>query len=141
MRARPTPLEAATKALAHRDRSAATLRAYLEQRGAAPEEAERAVERLRDAGYVNDARYATERAEALAGRGYGDATVRLELARAGVGPEEIEQALASLVPERERAVRLLRAAKTPLTGLRRLAAKGFAADSLEAAAAAAHIED
>ena len=140
MRARPTALEAATKALARRDRSAATLTAYLEQRGAAPEDAACAVERLREAGYVNDARYATERAEALAARGFGDAAVRLDLERDGVGPDEIERALAALAPERERALRLLRTAKTPLAGLRRLVAKGFGADSLEAAAAEAGVE-
>src|SRR5690348_12913075 len=125
MTARPTALETATKALARRDRAAADLVAYLEQRGAAPEEASAAVERLREAGYVNDARYASARAESLAARGFGDAAVRHELERAGVGAEEIDTALAELPPERERALAALRRAKTPLAGVRRLAAKGF----------------
>jgi regulatory protein len=137
---RPTALEAAAKALARRDRSAADLAAYLERHGTAPDDAGRAVERLREAGYVNDARYAASRAEALAGRGFGDAAVRFELERDGVGTDEIEQALAALVPERERALDLLRAAKSPLAGVRRLAAKGFGADSIEAATAEARLE-
>jgi regulatory protein len=136
MAARPTPLEVAAKALAHRDRSAANLTAYLEQRGAAPEEASRAVARLQEAGYVDDARYASARAETLAERGYGDEAVRFELGRDGVSPDDVDAALTSLGPERERALGVLRTAKTPAAALRRLVAKGFSSDSIEAALAA-----
>jgi regulatory protein len=138
---RPTALEAAAKALARRDRSAADLTAYLESRGTAADEAATAVERLRAAGYVDDARYATTRAEVLAERGYGDEAVRFELERDGLGADEIEAALAALVPERDRALELLRRAKSPLTAIRRLAAKGFGSDSLEAALAEARLAD
>src|SRR5205823_10954302 len=86
--AHPTALEAATKALARRDRSAADLTAYLERRGTGAEDAATAVERLRQAGYVDDARYATARAEVLAERGYGDEAVRFELGRNGLGAVE-----------------------------------------------------
>lgn len=141
MSARPTALETATKALARRDRAAADLVAYLERRGAAPAEASAAVERLREAGYVNDARYASSRAETLVARGFGDAAVRHELERDGVGAEEIEAALAELPPERERAFAVLRRAKTPLAGVRRLAAKGFSAESVEAAAAESRLAE
>jgi SOS response regulatory protein OraA/RecX len=137
---RPTALEAATKALVHRDRSAASLTAYLEQRGTAPEEAADAVERLRQAGYVDDGRYASARAETLAARGYGDDAVRFELERDGVGAEEVEAALAALPPERERALRLVGAAASSPAALRRLAAKGFSPDSVEAALATLHTE-
>jgi regulatory protein len=133
--ARPNALEAAARALAHRDRSAANLTAYLERHGTAPEEASRAVERLQEAGYVDDARFAGSRAQALAGRGYGDEGVRFELERDGVQPEEIDAALASLPPENERALRLVQAAKAPTAAVRRLAAKGFSRDSIEAALA------
>jgi len=136
MAARPNALEAAAKALARRDRSAANLTAYLERHGTAPEEASRAVTRLQEAGYVDDARYASSRAQTLAGRGYGDEGVRFELERDGVQPEEIDAALASLAPERERAVSLVRAARAPTAAIRRLAAKGFCRDSIEAALAA-----
>jgi SOS response regulatory protein OraA/RecX len=136
MATRPTPLEVAAKALAHRDRSAANLTAYLARHGAAPEEAGQAVERLRQAGYVDDGRYASSRAKALARRGYGDEAVRFELEREDVSPDDVDAALASLQPERERALSLLHTAKTPPAAIRRLAAKGFSRDSIEAALAA-----
>src|SRR5262249_24473062 len=136
MAARPTALEAAAKALAHRDRSAASLTAYLERHGAAPEEASRPLERLQEAGYVDDARYASSPAQMLAGRGYGNDGVRFELERDGVQAAEIAAGLASLPPERERALSLARVARAPTAAIRRLAAKGFSRDSIEAALAA-----
>jgi regulatory protein len=135
-RARSTALEDATKALARRDRSAADLTAYLERRGAAADEASVAVGRLRDAGYVDDARYAAARAATLAARGYGDEAIRFELVGAGVGEDDVDAALATLEPEHERAASLLAAAKQPQAMLRRLTAKGFSAESLEPALAA-----
>ena len=140
MGARPTALEAATKALARRDRSAADLTAYLERRGAGRDEAREAVERLREAGYVDDARYAAARAEQLAGRGYGDTAVRFELDRDGVGADEVEAAIAAIAPERERAVAAFRAKRAPAAVARRLAAKGFSADAIESALAEAGLD-
>jgi SOS response regulatory protein OraA/RecX len=138
--ARPTALEAATKALARRDRSAADLTAYLERHGTAHDEARQAVERLREAGYVDDGRYAQARAEQLADRGCGDAAVRLELERDGVGADEVEAALAALAPERDRATAAFRTRRPPATVARRLAAKGFSADSIESALAEAGLD-
>ena len=136
MAARPTAFEVAAKALAHRDRSAANLTAYLERHGTAPDEASWAVTRLQEAGYVDDARYASSRAEALARRGDGVEGVRFELERDGVPPDDVDAALASLPPERDRALSLLRSAKAPRPAIRGLAAKGFSHDSIEAALAA-----
>jgi regulatory protein len=136
----PSALEAATAALARRDRSAADLVAYLERRGSTPEDAAEAVERLEAAGYVDDARYARRRAEVLAERGYGDDGIRCELTREGVGAEESDAAVAELVPERERAVAELRRARSPRAAARRLATKGFSADAIEAAATAVRLE-
>jgi len=133
MAERGTALETAAAALARRDRSAAGLVAYLKRRGVDESEARRAVERLCDAGYVNDARYASARAEVLAGRGFGDEAVRFELERDGLADDEIAAALGELEPERERALDLLRTAKSPAAGARRLAAKGFSADTIESA--------
>ena len=129
-------LEAATAALAQRDRSAAGLAAYLERRGTTPEDAARAVERLAEAGYVDDTRYAFRRAEVLVGRGHGDASIRFDLERDGVDCEVVDAVLAALEPERERALALLRRAQSPLAGVRRLGAKGFSADAIESALAA-----
>ena len=83
------------------------------------------VEELRQAGLVDDGRFAQERARVLAERGKGDAAIRFELERAGVEPAEIEAALASLEPERERAAALVsRRGATPATA-RLLAGRGF----------------
>jgi regulatory protein len=136
MTAPRSALEVATAALAQRDRSAASLVAHLERRGAAPEDASSAVERLAAAGYVDDARFALRRAEVLAERGHGDEAIRFALAKDGVGAEEIDAALAALAPERERALAALQQAKTPLAMARRLAAKGFSADAIESGLAA-----
>jgi len=133
--ARPTALETAAKALARRDRAAADLVAYLERHGAAPDDAAAAVERLREAGYIDDGRYAAARAEALAARGFGDAAVRYELERDGVAPDDVDAALAELSPERERALTALRTSARPLLVARRLAAKGFSADAIAGALA------
>ena len=126
-----TALEAATAALARRDRAAADLVGYLERKGFAHDDAEAAVERLRDAGYVNDARYAAERARVLADRGYGDEYIRFQLEKDGVPPEEVEGALAELEPERERARGV---------DARHLAAKGFSADAIESSRLQAGLE-
>jgi regulatory protein len=136
----PSSLETATAALARRDRSAADLVAYLERRGSTPEDAAQTVERLAAAGYVDDARFARRRAETLAERGYGDSGIRFELARVGVGTEEAEAAVAELTPEHERAIAELRRARAPLAAARRLAAKGFSPDAIEAAAASIRLE-
>jgi regulatory protein len=138
--ARPTALEAATKALARRDRSVADLTAYLARKGVDPDDARIAVERLRDAGYVNDARYASSRAESLAARGFGDEAVRFELEKEGLPSDHIAAAMLALEPERNRAIAVLEKARTPLLGVRRLASKGFSADSIEAAAVAARVD-
>jgi regulatory protein len=130
-----TALEAATAALARRDRSAAGLAAYLERRGTTPKDAFEAVERLRHLGYVDDARFARRRAEVLAERGRGDAAIRDELERAGVKADHIDVAIAGLAPEEERAWTVARRARSRAAGARRLVAGGFSADAIEAAVA------
>jgi regulatory protein len=129
-----TPLEAAAAALARRDRSAAGLAAYLEKRGIPADDAAAAVERLAELGYLNDERFALRRAEVLADRGCGDDAIRFDLEREGVDAATVEAAVAALAPERERATRVLGRAPSLEAGLRRLGAKGFAADTIEAVA-------
>ena len=90
MKTQPTALEAAAKALARRDRSAADLTAYLERRGTAPEEAGEAVERLQQAGYVDDGRYAARR---LAAKGFSANVI--ESALAALPGEEATEATSS----------------------------------------------
>jgi SOS response regulatory protein OraA/RecX len=104
---------------------------HLEDRGVDRDEAAEAVERLRQAGYVDDSRLAGLRAESLAARGQGDAAIRADLGRCGIDREQIEAAVTVLTPERERAEALAdRDGRSPRTA-RRLLAKGFAAETVE----------
>jgi SOS response regulatory protein OraA/RecX len=69
----------------------------------------------------------------LAERGIGDDAIRLRLEQDGIGPELSARAVASLEPERERALALAaRRGAGPRTA-RWLAGRGFTADSIEAA--------
>ena len=137
---RAEALGAATRALARRDRSVVGLAEYLARRGVGRKERADAVERLGAIGYLDDVRFAAGRARSLAERGYGDDAVRFELEREGVAADQIEAAVAGLAVERERALAVLRGSRTALAGIRKLAAKGFSADSIEAAAAEARVE-
>jgi regulatory protein len=137
---RAEALGAATRALARRDRSVVGLADYLARRGVGRKERVEAVDRLADIGYLDDARFALGRARSLAERGYGDDAVRFELEQEGVAAERIDAAVAGLAAERERALAVLRGSGSALAGIRKLAAKGFSADSIEAAAAEARVE-
>jgi SOS response regulatory protein OraA/RecX len=137
---RAEALGAATRALARRDRSVVGLADYLARRGVGRKERAEAVDRLADIGYLDDERFAFGRARSLAERGYGDDAVRFELEREGVAADRIDTAVAGLAAERERALSVLRGSRSALAGIRKLAAKGFSADSIEAAAAEARID-
>ena len=80
-----------------------SLRAKLERAGVSETAQTEAVEALERAGYVDDARFARDRAAVLAGRGYGDDWIRADLEAQGVAAEAAEAALAALEPEAERA--------------------------------------
>jgi regulatory protein len=101
------PLQVAVRALRHRDLSAAAVDARLERAGVAEPDREEALERLERVGYVDDARLATRRAATLAERGWGDAGIAADLERQGVSAELTAEALAALMPELERARRLV----------------------------------
>jgi SOS response regulatory protein OraA/RecX len=137
---RAEALGAATRALARRDRSVVGLADYLARRGVGRKERAEAVDRLADIGYLDDERFAFGRARSLAERGYGDDAVRFELEREGVAADRIDTAVAGLAAERARALSVLRGSRSALAGIRKLAAKGFSADSIEAAAAEARID-
>jgi regulatory protein len=123
----------AGRALARRDRSAAELEAQLERRGIDAEEREAAVGRLTELGYIDDERFARNRAEALAERGYGDAAIVHDLEQRGIGADVVEQALAELAPETARAARIAAVSGSTAKTARALAAKGFSEDAIEAA--------
>ena len=135
----PEPLEVATRALARRDYSERELRDRLARAGIESVEAEAALAALREAGLLDDSRFAAQRAAGLAERGRGDAAIRFELERQGVSPELIEEVIGSLEPERDRAERIVsRRGAGPKTA-RLLAQRGFDPELVALAAAEAGI--
>jgi len=128
---RADALARATRALAARDRSRRALEQRLERAGVPDATRDDALGALERVGLVDDARVARTRAATLAGRGYGDAAIRFDLEREGLSAEAIAEAVAGIDSEPERARRLLdQGGCTPRT-LRRLAARGFDAATLE----------
>jgi regulatory protein len=124
----------ASRLLARRDLSEQGLKEELARRRVAPAARRETISRLVDAGAVDDRRLARRRADLLAARGAGDALIRADLEAKGVDPELVEDALEALDPEAERARRIISQRGPGPATARYLARKGFAADSLEAAA-------
>ena len=133
MKADEDPVEIATRALQHRDRSRREVDERLARAGIDEERRNDALETLERVGYVDDERFAGARAEALADRGYGDDWIRHDLAEHGVTAAAVAAALGTVVPEADRAAAIVeRLGRNPKTGAR-LARKGFGQDALEAA--------
>ena len=128
-------LDAAGKALTHRDRSTAELEARLEQRGVRPSDRAAAVETMARLGYVDDERMATDRARNMASRGFGDEAIRFDLEGRGIDTELIAAAIEHLVPEAERARAIVARSDSDIKAARNLAAKGFSPETVEAAVA------
>jgi regulatory protein len=119
---------AVVDALARRDLTAEELESRLARAGFDPDACTDPIARARNAGYLDDARVAAERAPRLAERGASDAAIRVELLRRGVPEEAVETALASLMPEAERAGRLARKLGGGPRAARALARKGYPTD-------------
>jgi SOS response regulatory protein OraA/RecX len=128
---RSAALSVALRALRYGDYSRSRLEARLASRGARPDTRDDALQTLEQAGLVDDARVAANRAQTLAGRGYGDAAIRFSLEGDGLAAEVVDEALDALEPELERARRLLGTRGGGAKAVRRLAAKGFDAGTLE----------
>ena len=78
-----------------RAKLAAYLRRKIVERGwsdAAPPPIERLIERFAEAGYINDAAFATARAASLQRRGYGERRVDQALKAAGIDDEDASEA-------------------------------------------------
>ena len=125
-------LDRSVRALARRDQSAASLRAKLERAGISEDAQSDALDTLARAGYLDDGRFARDRAAQLAGRGYGDEWIRADLEAQGVAAEAAERALSELDPEAERAEREWVRLGGGLRSARTLARRGFSEESLEA---------
>ena len=129
-------LDAALRALRHRDRSTTELRSRLAEQGFESDERDEAIATLLRTGLADDARYAEARARALAERGAGDVRIRHELGRAGIPAGLVEQALDSLDDEADRAGNVVvRRGAGPKTA-RYLRGKGFSEDVVAGVVAA-----
>lgn len=87
------PLAVALRLLAVRERSSAELTARLQQKGFAEAAVEKAVERCREFGYLDDQRFARERARALlrSGRAIGPKLLA-DLQARGISREAAQEA-------------------------------------------------
>jgi len=128
---REAALDRAVRALARRDHSAAGLRAKLDRAGVSEEARTDAVETLERLGYVDDKRFAFDRAARFGDRGYGDEWIRADLEAQGVAPETASASLALLEPEGERAERVAAGAGHGARAARLLARRGFSEETLE----------
>ena len=126
-------LEAAVRALSRREHSTASLGERLARAGIPPSARAEVIATLLNTGYLDDERFALERARVRAARGGSDAAIRHELEAAGVERELVEHALAELEPEQDRALRVAVRLGGGVRAARALARKGFAQDSIERA--------
>jgi regulatory protein len=121
----------AVRALARRDRSRAELDARLARAGVRDAERRETLDRATRTGLVDDVRFASSRSRLLAERGAGDELVLADLGRHGVDDLVAREAVSELVPEADRAARIVEARGRSARTLRYLAARGFAEGSLE----------
>jgi regulatory protein len=125
--------EAVVDALARRDLTSTELEQRLARAGFEPHARADAIARATDAGYLDDARVARERARRLAERDASDAAICAELRRRGVGEDAIQAALEALPAEPTRAERLARRLGGGSRAARSLVRKGYAEDVVERA--------
>lgn len=107
-----TPEAARKKALSlleRRDYGSAELAAKLVEKGASPSDAEAAVARMVEYGFVNDEDYAAMVARHYAAKGYGQARIREELRRRRLDRELWDAALDAAPENSEAAYRLFAA--------------------------------
>jgi SOS response regulatory protein OraA/RecX len=127
------PVDLAAQALRHRDRSRRQIEERLARAGVEDELRADALDALERIGYLDDARFAGQRAESLAGRGYGDDAIAALLAADGVSAEVAAEAVGALRPETDRAAEIVASLGASPRTAARLARKGFGEDAVEAA--------
>jgi regulatory protein len=95
-------IQLAYRAVGHRERTVAELRTFLERKRVEPDAIEEAVLELTEAGFLDDARYATRFAEDKRELDrWGSERIARELNRRGVAPDLIEVATAERAPDAE----------------------------------------
>lgn len=92
-RAEPTPVQRALGLLVRREHSQKELTRKLAARGVPSDAAQTAIDKLRDAGWQDDARFAENLVRSRAAAGYGPIRIRAELATHGLGRDAIAVAL------------------------------------------------
>jgi regulatory protein len=127
------PVDLAAQALRHRDRSRSQIDERLARAGVEDDRRVDALAALERIGYVDDARFAGQRAESLADRGYGDEAIWALLTADGVPPEVVGEAVRALRTEGERAAEIIASLGASPRTAARLARKGFGDDAVEAA--------
>lgn len=90
----PTATQRALGLLTRREHSRRELTRKLTARGIEAEDAHAAVERLAEAGWQDDARFAESLVRSRAGSGYGPLHIRAELGMHGLDREAVEAAMA-----------------------------------------------
>ena len=126
-------MEAAARALSHRELARERLEERLVRAGVPAGDRERTLESLERVGLVDDGRLARSRAAALAARGWGDEAISARLEAEGIRDEERRDALAELACEPDRAAEIARHEAERGRAAALLARRGFAGDSIEAA--------
>ncbi|MBN8715740.1 MAG: regulatory protein RecX [Xanthomonadales bacterium] len=92
-RPEPTPVQRALGLLTRREHSRHELVRKLKQRGVDADAAAAAIDRLAEAGWQDDARFAEALVRNRAGSGYGPAYIRAELGTHGLPADLVEAAL------------------------------------------------
>jgi regulatory protein len=92
-RPEPTPTQRALGLLVRREHSQKELSRKLAARGVDPAAAQVAIDKLRDAGWQDDVRFAATLIRSRAATGYGPLHIRAELATHGLGREAIAAAM------------------------------------------------
>lgn len=143
VRSEPTPVQRAIGLLTRREHSRKELARKLTARGVSGEDAQAAVERLSDAGWQDDRRFAESIVRARASGGYGPIRIRAELGMHGLDREAVATALETFEGDwaelaREQVARRYGAAAKDDPVVRRKAAdflvrRGFDGDCIRAA--------
>ena len=114
-RSYPFALERAVSLLAVRARTERELRDALHQCAYSEAVIDRVIARMNEAGYIDDADFASQWAASRTGKGLGMRRIVMELRQKGVDAEQIEQALGQ-IDEKERMESAVRAAQKAARG-------------------------
>ena len=94
-RPEPSPIQRALSLLTRREHSRQELARKLAFRGVAAGDAQAAIDKLADAGWQDDTRFAESLVRSRASAGYGPAFIRAELGTHGLGSEAVAGAVDS----------------------------------------------